>query len=199
MRGRGRGRGRAWAAVAGATAAVVLGAGCGTGAGGGAAAPAFGRETAHAEIVAAVKQAGLPKSDLPGVGGPVPTGSTPRPTPSTDQERLQERALACTASWQYVGPPVDGSRGALEKAVTALVAEDWVQGERQVEKLDDKGGTMLQHTLRKRGWTLYARHTGMRGSMTMEMVSLQATENACMNRFTEQERKSLFGEDAERD
>ncbi|MFD4316657.1 hypothetical protein [Streptomyces sp. NPDC058548] len=200
-----RGRGKWWATVAGVTAAVVLGAGCGAGTGAGprtgGGASAFGRETAHAEIVAAVEKAGLPKSDLPGIGGATPTastGSTPRPTPSTDRQRLEERALACTAAWQYVGPPVDGSRGDLEKAVTALVAEGWVQGERQVEKLDEKGGTMLQFTLRKRGWVMYARHTGVTQSLSMEMISLQATETACMNRFTEQEKESLFGEDAER-
>ncbi|MCB8907510.1 MULTISPECIES: hypothetical protein [unclassified Streptomyces] len=193
-----RGRGKWWAAVAGATAAVVLGAGCGTGTGTGGRASAFGRATAHAEIVAAVEKAGLPKSDLPGVGGATPTGSTPRPTPSTERERLEERAFACTAAWQYIGPPVDGSRGDLEKAVTALVAEDWVQGERQVEKLDKTGGTMLQITLRKRGWVMYARHVGEQKSLVMEMISLQATETACMNRFTEQEQKVLLGEDAER-
>ncbi|CAM5546450.1 hypothetical protein GCM10010222_26350 [Streptomyces tanashiensis] len=191
-----RGRGRWWTAVAGATAAVLLGAGCGagTGSGEGASAPSFGRETAHTEIVAAVEKAGLPKSDLPGIGGPTPTGSTPRPTPSTERERLEERALACTAAWQYAGPPVDGSRGDLEKAVTALVGKGWVQGERQVEKLDEHGGTMLQITLRKRGWVMYARHTGVQQSLTMEMISLHATETACMNRFTEQERKALFGD-----
>ncbi|MEU7068753.1 hypothetical protein AB0B30_02055 [Streptomyces narbonensis] len=192
-----RGRDRRWATVAGATAVVLLGAGCGTGTGAGGEASAFGRETAHAEIVAAVEQAGLPKSDLPGLGGATLTGSTPSPTPSTERERLAERAAACTAAWRYLGPPVDGSRGDLEKAVTALVGEDWVQGERQVEKLDEKGGTMLQITLRKRGWTMYASHTGVQQSLTMEMISLQATENACMNRFTEQEQESLFGEGAE--
>ncbi|MDX2558610.1 hypothetical protein PV371_02935 [Streptomyces sp. TX20-6-3] len=193
-----RGRGRRWATVAGATAAVVLGAGCGPGAGtAGGAAAAFGRQTAHAEIVAAVKKGGLPKSDLPGIGGPTPSGSTPLPTPSTDRQRLEERAYACTAAWQYVGPPVDGSRGAFEKAVTALVAEGWVQGERQVEKIGVKGGTMLQFTLRKRGWVMYARHAGVSQSLSMEMISLNATETACVDRFTEQEKKALFGEDAE--
>lgn len=192
-----RGRDRRWAKVAGATAVVLLGAGCGTGAGGGASISAFGREAAHAEIVAAVEQAGLPKSDLPGVGGATPTGSTPRPTPSTERERLAERAAACTAAWQYIGPPVDGSRGDFEKAVTALVGKGWVQGQRQVEKLDEKGGTVLQFTLRKRDWTMLARHAAVQQSMSMDMISLHASENACMNRFTEQEKKTLFGEDGE--
>ncbi|GHF93556.1 hypothetical protein [Streptomyces zaomyceticus] len=190
-----RGRDSRWAKVAGAAAVVLLGAGCGTGSGGGDS--AFGREAAHAEIVAAVEKAGLPKSDLPGIGGPTPTDSTPAPTPSTERERLQERAVACSASWQYLGPPVDGSRPGVEKAVAALVGEDWVQGERQVEKLDEKGGTMLQITLRKRGWVLYARHTGAQQGLGMEMIALHATETACMNRFTEQEQKVLFGEDTE--
>ncbi|MFD9046488.1 hypothetical protein [Streptomyces zaomyceticus] len=190
-----RGRDSRWAKVAGATAVVLLGAGCGTGGGGGDS--AFGRDAAQAEIVAAVEKAGLPESDLPGAGGATPTDATPGPTPSTERERLQERAAACSAAWQYVGPPVDGARPGVEKAVTALVGEDWVQGERQVEKLDEKGGTMLQITLRKRGWVLYARHTGAQQGLGVEIVALHATETACMNRFTEQERKVLFGEDAE--
>ncbi|MFH8710255.1 hypothetical protein [Streptomyces zaomyceticus] len=190
-----RGRDSRWAKVAGATAVVLLGAGCGTGTGGGNS--SFGREAAQAEIVAAVEKAGLPKSDRPGSGGETPTDSTPGPTPSTERERLQERAAACSAAWQYVGPRVDGSRPGVEKAVTVLVGEGWVQGERQVEKLDEKGGTMLQITLRKRGWVLYARHTGARKGPAVEIVGLHATETACMNRFTEQERKILFGEDAE--
>ncbi|MET9727928.1 hypothetical protein [Streptomyces zaomyceticus] len=190
-----RGRDSRWAKVAGAAAVVLLGAGCGTGGGGGDS--AFGRDAAQAEIVAAVEKAGLPESDLPGAGGATPTDATPGPAPSTERERLQERAAACSAAWQYVGPPVDGSRPGVEKAVTALVGEDWVQGERQVEKLDEKGGTMLQITLRKRGWVLYARHTGAQQGLGVEIVALHATETACMNRFTEQERKVLFGEDAE--
>lgn len=120
---------------------------------------------------------------------------------AADPERataaVEERAAACTAAWQYLGPSVDGVKGAFEKAVTALAGEDWVQGERQVEKLDEKGGSTVQITLRKRGWVLYARHVGSGGSMDMEMVSLQATETACWNRFTEEEQKTLFGEDAE--
>ncbi|WP_145953695.1 MULTISPECIES: hypothetical protein [Streptomyces] len=194
-----RGRGSGWVTVAGATAAVALVAGCGTGAGtggGASAASAFGREEAQAEIVAAVETSGLPKSGRAGAGA-TPTAATPRPTPSTERERLEERAAACTAAWQYLGPSVDGVKGAFEKAVTALAGEDWVQGERQVEKLDEKGGSTVQITLRKRGWVLYARHVGSGGSMDMEMVSLQATETACWNRFTEEEQKTLFGEDAE--
>ncbi|WP_306328812.1 hypothetical protein [Streptomyces venezuelae] len=194
-----RGRGSGWAAVAGATAVVALVAGCGTGAGAGggaSTASAFGRAQAQAEIVAAVETSGLPKSGRTGVGA-TPSGATPRPTPSTERERLEERAAACAAAWQYLGPPVDGARGAFEKAVTALVGEDWVQGERQVEKLDEKGGSTVQITLRKRGWVLYARHVDSRKSMDLEMVSLQATETACWNRFTAEEQKTLFGEDAE--
>ncbi|WP_328944904.1 hypothetical protein OG259_28870 [Streptomyces sp. NBC_00250] len=189
------GRDRRWATVAGATAVLLLGAGCGTGAGAGDS--AFGRETAHAEIVAAVEKSGLPKSDLPGLGGPTPTGSTPGPTPSTERERLAERAAACTAAWQYVGPPVDGSRDGFKKAVAALVGQKWTEGNRQVEKLDEHGGTLTGVTLKKRGWTLYARHTSAQQAMSLEMISLQASEDACMAKFGKRERETLFGPDAE--
>ncbi|MFE0647382.1 hypothetical protein ACFVZH_02165 [Streptomyces sp. NPDC059534] len=193
-----RGRGTRWAAVAGATAVVLLGAGCGTGAGAGGGGSAFGRETVHAEIVGAVEKAGLPKSDLAGPGGAGGTGSTPRPAPSTERERLEERVTACTAGWQYVGPPVDGSRRDFEEAVDALVGQAWTEGNRQVEKVGEEGDTMVGVTLKKRGWTLLARHHDVKQGLVVDMISLQATEDACMNKFTEQELDSLFGKDRER-
>ncbi|MFF1510814.1 hypothetical protein [Streptomyces sp. NPDC058326] len=189
-----RGRGTRWAAVAGVTAVALLGAACGPGAG----AETFGREAAHTEIVAAVEDAGLPESDLPGFGGPTPTGSAPAPTASTERERVAERAAACSAGWQYIGPVTEGSRGGFDKAVAALAGERWSQSQRQVEKLDDKGGTGVAVTLKKRGWTLYARHHSARQGLSMEMISFQASEDACMARFTDKEWDSLFGDDRER-
>ncbi|MER5205232.1 hypothetical protein [Streptomyces sp. NPDC002825] len=189
-----RGRGTRWAAVAGATVVALLGAGCGPGG----KAEAFGRTAVDAEIATAVEGAGLPKSELPPFGGPTPTGSTPRPTPSTELERAMERAAACSAGWQYAGPVVDGSRGRVEKAVTALVGEEWTQEQRQVEKLDDKGGTSLLITLKKHGWTLFARHHSARQTLAMDVISFQASEDSCMAQLTEGERDLLSGEDAER-
>ncbi|MFD3537322.1 hypothetical protein [Streptomyces sp. NPDC058664] len=186
-----RGRSTRWAAVGGAVAVAFLGTGCGAGAG----AEAFDREAVHTEIVAAVEGAGLPKSGTPGLGGSTPT---PGPTPSTERERVEERAAACSAAWQYVGPVVDGSRGGFDKAVAALAGERWSQSQRQVEKLDDKGGTMVGVTLEKRGWTLYARHHSARQGLSMDMISFQASEDSCMKQFTEKEMESLFGEDVER-
>ncbi|MGW8764027.1 hypothetical protein ACWGN5_16140 [Streptomyces sp. NPDC055815] len=188
-----RGRGTRWAAVAGATVVALLGAGCGTGA----EADAFGRAAAHAEITAAAEGAGLPKSKPSGPGEPTPTDATPRPTPSTERERVAQRAAACSAGWQYVGPVVDGSRGRFEKAVTILLGEEWTQEQRQVEKLDDKGGTSLLITLKKHGWTLFARHHSARQTLAMDVISLQASEDSCMAQFSEKELDVLSGEDAE--
>ncbi|MFJ8659196.1 hypothetical protein [Streptomyces sp. NPDC093795] len=167
-------------------AVALLGAGCGAGA----EAKAFGREAAQAEIVAAVEGSGLPESDLPGPGGPT---ATPSPTPSTEQERLAERVAACSAGWQYIGPVVDGSRGDFDKAVGTLAGERWSQSQRQVEKLDDEGGTMVAVTLKKQGWTLYARHHSASQGLSLEMISFQASEDSCMKQFTEKERESLAG------
>ncbi|WP_030547783.1 hypothetical protein [Streptomyces exfoliatus] len=188
-----RGRGTWWAAVAGATAAALLAAGCGPGAKPG----AFGRQAAHAEITAAVEGAGLPESDLPGTGGPTPTGSTPEPTPTTERERVAARMAACSTGWQYVGPLVEGSRGDFDKAVAALVGEKWVQDQRQVEKLDDKGSTMVAVTLKKRGWTLFGRHHSAPQTLSLEMISLQASEDSCMKQFTDKELDLLEGEGGE--
>ncbi|MGA5194714.1 hypothetical protein [Streptomyces exfoliatus] len=188
-----RGRVTRWAAVAGAAAAALLAAGCGPGA----KPEAFGRQTAHAEITAAVEGAGLPESGTPGVGGPTPTESAPGPTPTTERERVAARMAACSAGWQYVGPLVEGSRGGFDKAVAALVGEKWVQEQRQVEKLDDKGSTMVGVTLKKRGWTMLARHHSSRQTLSLEVISLQASEDSCMKQFTEKELDLLDGGDGE--
>ncbi|MEU3687487.1 hypothetical protein [Streptomyces narbonensis] len=187
-------RGTRWAAVAaGVGALALLGTGCGSGGGGekaGATSSAgFGRETAQAEIRTAVAGAGLPESDLPEPGAVSPTASA-----GTERERLARRFAACTAGWQYAGPVVDGARGRFDRTVAALVQEGWKAGNRQVEKLDEKGGTSADVTLKKRGWTLLARHHAPKTVM-MDMVSFHATEDVCMKRFSERDMKLLFGDD----
>ncbi|MEU3743621.1 MULTISPECIES: hypothetical protein [Streptomyces] len=193
-------RGTRWAAVAaGVGALALLGTGCGTGgvgekagspdSAGSARAAGFGREAAQAEIRTAVAGAGLPESGLPEPGEASPTASA-----GTERERLVRRAAACTAAWQYVGPAVDGARGKFDRTLAALVQEGWKTGNRQVEKLDEKGGTSAAVTLEKRGWTLMARHHASKTVM-MDMVSFHATEDVCMKRFSEREMKLLFEDD----
>ncbi|MEX0171376.1 hypothetical protein [Streptomyces sp. LMG1-1-1.1] len=183
--------GKRGAAVAALAMTVAIGVtGCGAqeaGAGG------FGREAAQAEIRAAVAGAGLPKSELPEPGQVTATA-----TPADERERIAQRAAACSAAWQYVGPVADGSRGGFDEAVAALAGERWSQSQRQVEKLDDKGGTMVAVTLKKQGWTLYARHQSTRQGLSMDLISFQASEDSCMARFTAKELDTLFGEDRER-
>ncbi|MFB6843088.1 hypothetical protein [Streptomyces sp. NPDC056361] len=183
-------RTRDMAAVAGVLAAVLFGAGCGTvGGGAGAGSGAFDREAAQEEIRTAVAGAGLPKSELPEPGSVTPTA-----TPTAERDRIVQRAAACTAAWQYVGPVVEGARGKYDRTVAALVEKGWTAGNRQVEKLDDKGGTSAAVTLKKSGWTLFARHHAPT-TMAMDMVSFQATEDACMSRFSEREMDLLTGEE----
>ncbi|WP_317875242.1 hypothetical protein [Streptomyces sp. SR27] len=177
------------------TLVALLGAGCGPGAAG---APAFGRTAAHDEVLAAVDGSGLPESDLPEIGGPAPTGATPRPTPSTARERAAERSAACSTGWQYIGPVAEGSRAGFDKAVAALAGKRWNQTQRQVEKLDEKGGTSVTVTLKKRGWTMNARHHSARQGLSMDIISFQASEDSCMAKLTEKERESLLGDDGER-
>ncbi|MEU3427215.1 hypothetical protein [Streptomyces gardneri] len=185
-------RGTRWAAVAaGAGAVALLGTGCGTvGVGEKTGSGGFGREAAQGEIRAAVAGAGLPESGLPETGEASSTASA-----GSERERLAQRAAACTAAWQYVGPTVDAARGKFDRTLAALVEEGWKTGNRQVEKLDEKGGTSVAVTLRKRGWTLMARHHASK-TVVMDVVSFQATEDVCMSRFTERETKLLFGDDS---
>ncbi|MEU4066098.1 hypothetical protein AB0F25_27415 [Streptomyces wedmorensis] len=182
-------RTRDMAAVAGVLVAVLFGAGCGaeeSGSGG------FGREAAQAEIREAVAGAGLPKSKLPEPGEVTATA-----TPADERERLARRAAACTAAWQYIGPVVDGARGKFDRTVEALVGEGWTAGKRLEEKLDDKGGTLVGLTLKKSGWSLFARHSTSK-TVAMDIISFQASEDACMNGFSEREMDLLYGEDRER-
>ncbi|MGW8351140.1 hypothetical protein [Streptomyces wedmorensis] len=186
-------RTRGMAAVAGGLAAVLFGAGCGVDGGErGAGSGGFGREAAQAEIRAAVAGAGLPKSELPEPGQVSATA-----TPADERERIAQRAAVCTAAWQYIGPVVDGARGKFDRTVEALVGEGWTAGKRSEEKLDDKGGTHVGLTLKKSGWSLFARHSTSK-TVAMDVISFQASEDACMNGFSEREMDLLFGEDRER-
>ncbi|MER5739846.1 hypothetical protein ABT117_29830 [Streptomyces sp. NPDC002262] len=174
---------------AAAVAAVLLAGGC--------AGPstieepaARGREAVQAEIRGVVAGAGMPESKLPGAGEATGTAA-----PATERERVARRAAACAAGWQYVGPVVDGSRGKYEKALTGLTGAGWKEhGKRFEEPIGENDGTMVQVALKKEGWTLYARHTPSR-ALGVDMISFTATEDACMEQFTEQEIDLLSGED----
>lgn len=185
-------RTRDMAAVAGVLAAVLFGAGCGADGGERAAgAGGFGREAAQVEIRTAAAGAGLPKSELP------EPGQVSATAPADERERLAQRAAACTAAWQYIGPVVDGARGKFDRTVDALVGEGWTAGKRLEEKLDDKGGTHVGLTLKKSGWSLFARHSTSK-TVEMDIISFQASEDACMNGFSEREMDLLYGEGRER-
>ncbi|MEV6198756.1 hypothetical protein AB0M64_02135 [Streptomyces sp. NPDC051771] len=167
-------------------AAALLAAGCGSRGD----APAFGREAARAEIRAAVADAGLPESELPGPGEAAVTA-----TPSTERERVAQRAAACAAGWQYIGPAVDGSLGKYGKALTALEGKGWAASGERKEVPIGEDGRLTQVVLKKDGWTLYARHMPSR-ALGADTVSFNATEDACMRQFTEREVGLLSGEEA---
>ncbi|MEV6358508.1 hypothetical protein [Streptomyces hydrogenans] len=183
MQGMGR------AASAALAVLVVLGlAACGAGE----EPAAFGREGVRTEIRTVVDDAGMPESKLPGPGEETGTAS-----PATERERVVARAAACSAGWQYVGPPVEGARGKYEKALTGLAGAGWKEsGERFEEPIGENDGTMVQVVLKKEGWTLYAGHTPSR-ALGADMISFTATEDACMKQFTEQEIALLSGDGAD--
>ncbi|GAA3058256.1 hypothetical protein GCM10017562_24000 [Streptomyces roseofulvus] len=179
-----QGKGRA----ASAALAVVLAlgaAGCGAGDG-----AAYGREAAQAEIRTVVAGAGLPESKLP-----EPGEATGTAVPATERERVARRAEACAAAWQYAGPVLDGGREKYEKALDAFVAAGWTEsGKRWEDELGEGAGTAGGALLKKAGWSLSARHHASRQGLSMDVMAFTATEDACMEQFTEQELDLLSGD-----
>ncbi|MGA5066150.1 hypothetical protein ACPB9E_20715 [Streptomyces exfoliatus] len=202
-----------WVAVAGAMAATLLATGCGGGTGtGGTASSAipttsvaattptvFDQRAVYDEIMEVAIAAKLPDTDLPGIGGPT---SGPSPSPSTEEERLQERYLSCTASWSGLVPPPEGEgsaggvRDEFEETVDAFVRKGWTAGRPDERKTGDEGDTLVGFTLEKRGWTLAANYKlyEINGA---ELLLYMATEDSCMEQFTEEELDRLFSENGE--
>ncbi|MFE5712531.1 hypothetical protein ACFQ7J_17195 [Streptomyces sp. NPDC056501] len=199
-----------WAAVAGAMAATLLATGCGGGSGtGGTAASAtpatsvaattpvvFDQRAVYEEIMAVAVAAELPDTHLPGIGGPA---SGPSPTPSTEEERLEERGMSCTAAWSVAVPPGDRVRDEYDKVVDTLIWKGWTAGKPHEEKAGGKRGTdtIVRVTLKKRGWTLIANYNAMGGGVLGEILFFMATEDTCMEQFTEEELDRLFSKGGE--
>ncbi|MDT9693092.1 hypothetical protein Q5762_33170 [Streptomyces sp. P9(2023)] len=143
---------------------------------------AFGRTAAQADIDAATAAAGLPAS-----GRPDPTPSATPSAPATERDRLKARAVECSAHWMSADTNLRENgdpRGKFDATIPELEQRGWrVTTDRRADKLDAKGST-VSITLKKSGWSLMGRHHDL-GSV--DMVSFQATEDACMNRFTERE------------
>ncbi len=193
-----------WVAVAGAMAATLLATGCGGGTGtGGTASSAipttsvaattptvFDQRAVYDEIIKVAIAAELPDTQLPGIGGP---DSGPSPTPSTEEQRLQERGMACTAAWSAAVPPGDRTRDGFDKVVDTLIWKGWTAGKPE-EKVGGKRSDdiIVRVTLKKRGWTLIASYNAMGGGSMGEILFFMATEDVCMEQFTEEELDQLF-------
>ncbi|MFF2776420.1 hypothetical protein ACFVU3_16065 [Streptomyces sp. NPDC058052] len=179
-------------AVSAALAVVVSLGAAGCGAGEGAKPDAFGREAAQSEIRTVVAGAGLPESALP-----EPGEATGTVAPATERERVARRAADCSAAWQYAGPVMDGGRGKYDKALDAFVAAGWTEsGKRWEEELGEDIGTTRGALLKKEGWSLSARYSTSRQALSMDVMGFTATEDTCMEQFTEQEMDLLSGGDA---
>lgn len=91
---------------------------------------------------------------------------------------------------------MDGSLGKYDEALTVLAGKGWTEsGERRALPVGEGDGPLTQVVLKKDGWTLFARHMPSR-TPGADMVSFNATEDACMQRFTEREVGLLSGEEA---
>ncbi|MEU4272771.1 hypothetical protein [Streptomyces sp. NPDC026092] len=182
-----------WAAVAMAAAALLTG--CGESERQADAGTPFGRTAAQADIDGATAAVGLPASGRP----EAVASATPSATPSTEKERekerLKARATACSAHWMSTDPELRESgdpRGKFDAATAELVKRGWrVTTDRREEKVDAKGST-VSVTLKKSGWTLMGRHHDL-GSV--DMVSFQASEDACMNGFSQKDWELLVNQD----
>ncbi|MFD9030505.1 hypothetical protein ACFVZW_04960 [Streptomyces sp. NPDC059567] len=148
----------------------------------------FGRAESQADIDAATSAAGLPAS-----GRPEPLPST-TPAGATEKDRLKARAAACSAHWMGVGREVgEGGdpRAKFDATLAELKERGWrVTTDRRADELG-KEGALVTIWLEKSGWSLMGRH----GTGALETVSFQATEDACMNKFTEAEWKSMMSAD----
>ncbi|QES50352.1 hypothetical protein DEJ50_23555 [Streptomyces venezuelae] len=158
----------------------------------------FGKAAAQADIDAATAAAGLPASGSPGTNAP---SLPPQGQPDSELDALLVRGWACTAMWSEVGftggpgQPED-PRGRFDATVKELVARGWATGKRTEEPVSDpsatgggkQNGTAVYVLLTKRNWSLQARHTVID---SMWMTGFTATEDACVNSFTERELKLL--------
>jgi hypothetical protein len=148
----------------------------------------FGRSAAQADIDAATSAAGLPASGRP----------QPRPTPTpagvSEKDRLKARAAACSAYWTEAGRGLgEGGdfRAKFDTTLVRLKERGWRAAGAPREDALGGSDAMVSVTLRKSGWSLLARHT----TGGLEMVSFQASEDACMNGFSEAEWKLMMSAD----
>ncbi|WP_030215847.1 hypothetical protein [Streptomyces bikiniensis] len=176
-------------------AAVAVGAvlvtGCGGGSEGGSKGPAvFGREAAQADLDAAGEAAGLPGGAKP--ESPEPEG--PSGGPATEEARkrkdVADRMAACSAV-RAAGDLEPGEAERQFRGVLAALAERGWKEHRPVERTPvGEDGFVLTAQYKKRGWTLFARHTD---ADVFRMTAITATEDACAARFTDAELELLEG------
>ncbi|MFF4872452.1 hypothetical protein ACIPQA_12135 [Streptomyces sp. NPDC090109] len=176
-------------------AAVVVGAvlvtGCGGGSEGGAKGPAaFGREAARADLDAAGEAAGLPGEAKP----ESPEPEDPSDGPATEEERkrkdVADRMAACSTAWSARDPKPAEAERQFRDVLAALAERGWKE-HKPVERVTlDKDGFVLTAQYKKRGWTLFARHTD---ADVFRMTTITATEDACAARFTDAELELLEG------
>ncbi|MGW1769742.1 hypothetical protein ACWCQL_37570 [Streptomyces sp. NPDC002073] len=153
---------------------------------------ALGRDAVQAEIDAAARTAALPGKGMP---KSLPSGAASAPPGATQQQKLEARAAACTAGWQWMGTGagefVSEPGKKYQAVVTALAKTGWAEEARSEQPGAGGKGRSVRTVLTKRGWTLYATHHALK---PMAAVFLNATENACMGKFTQKEMDLLTGD-----
>ncbi|SNT05039.1 hypothetical protein [Actinacidiphila glaucinigra] len=198
------GTGRAAAvAVALAVGAVVV-TGCGGGAG--ASAPPspsvtvpFGQKAVVQEMRAAVAAAGLREDEVEAGFGKPPGRLADA---DTERERavaaLGNRLASCAVVWSTTdaqephgsagtGAPA-GMRRQLDVVLSALAARGWKETVPSRETPIGDKGTYFVASYKKEGWFLHAGHTD---TSWFDLVKVVATEEACLDRLTDEER-ALF-------
>ncbi|MFK0256165.1 hypothetical protein [Streptomyces sp. NPDC090445] len=152
---------------------------------------AFDKAAAQADLDAAVTVAGGAPA---GTGDGLPTPTSSDDPPATDTERKREevvaRVAACSVAWSSDGMSARGQADTAETqrqfhAVLPELARLGWQETRAIEKVPvGEKESMISTNYKKQGWTLIVRHTEMG---LFSMVTITGTEDACAERFTDEE------------
>lgn len=162
----------------------------------------FGQEEVRGDLEAAVAAAGLPEGKTE--AGYSRSGRTAGSATTAEERKLAAlitRLSPCVVSWSTEGTgfstpatpatptaePADPRRQ-LDVVLADLEKRDWKQSAPTTEAPLTENGTYFMAGYKKQGWTLHARHSGLR---TWSRSTVMVTEDDCFSRVTEEEQDLL--------
>ncbi|MFJ2238470.1 hypothetical protein [Streptomyces sp. NPDC087859] len=159
----------------------------------------FGQEEVRGDLEAAVAAAGLPEGKTE--AGYSRSGRTAGSATTAEERKpaaLITRLSPCVVSWSTedtgfstpatpTDEPTDPRRQ-LDVVLADLEKRDWKQSAPSTEAPLTENGTYFMAGYKKQGWTLHARHSGLR---TWSWSTVMVTEDDCFSRVTEEEQDLL--------